>query len=101
MATNDNNKKKRKKEIIITIKCKKEGEKSHWSCEKESETQYKTQHHRYYLHKNIVNINIMSYIQLKIQNIQAQCDKSTRCGSSIDRLKITKPAQIPRNTTPK
>lgn len=40
----------------------------------------------------------MSYIQLKIQNNQAQCDKWTRLGSSIDRLRPKNPA---RNTTQK
>ena len=45
MATSDKNLKKEKK--------------SHWSCEKEPETPYKAQHHRYYLHKNIMLILIL------------------------------------------
>ena len=40
----------------------------------------------------------MSYVQLKIQNNQAQYDKWTRLGSSIDRLRPKNPA---RNTTQK
>ena len=49
----------------------------HCSCAKEPET------HRYYLH--------ILYI-IKIQNSQAQYDKSSTPGNSIHRLKITKPA---------
>ena len=55
----------------------------------------------YFIGVYIININIMSYIQLKMQKIRTQCDKSTRPDSSIDGLKISKPTQKLHNTTPK
>ena len=60
-----------KKIITITITLAKKG--THWSCAQEPETTYKAQHRGYYLHKNIKLI--LNYIQLKMQNNQAQCDK--------------------------
>ena len=44
--------------------------------------------------------SLISFTQLKKQNSQAQFDKSSRSENFINRL-ITKPAKIPRNTTPK